>query len=318
MLVLSFALAGLCATDLAELPALPRVRAPIVAPTAEPQSLAPGIGMIRDQAVVLDGRRWVDKGPEEGLAFIATLGSGALHETLIRLTSDDAKSLKAAFIFAFGWNDGLCNDPLRRLPPRGQPVRVAWEWRDDDGAIRRIDASCLVRERTSDRPFPPLPFIYTGSRVGEVRVRERDGSERMVPSFKLAEHRTLIALFDEHDALLSTPLPSLTNDLHLEVNTGLAPPGGTSGRLILSPAVLPLFLWSDEQGGLRTTRDGAVLDDPAVMALLTQHYRSEDPTLLRAVGIHPAGDRPTDLVITARLLSCAVAARCWVVPVFVP
>jgi hypothetical protein len=304
------------AVELAELPALPRPRAPVVAATPEPQWLAPGIGIIRDQAVVLTGTRWVDSGPDEGLAIVAALTSGRLHETLVRLASDDAKLLKSAFILAFGWNDGDCNDALHGLPPRGVPVRVSWEWRDEADAVRRIDISCLVRDRTSDRAFPPLPFLYTGSRVGEQRLRERDGSERMVPSFKLAEHRTLIALFDEHDALLSTPLPFVSNDLHLEVNTGLAPPGRSAGRLVMTPATLPLVLTADGPDALRQG-DGPILDDAALAALLAKHYPSEDPALLHAVGIRPTDDRTMDPLITKRILQVAITGKVWVLPVFV-
>lgn len=307
------------AVDLAELPALPRPHAPVVTATDEPQWLAPGVGIIRDRAVVLTGKRWVDSGPDEGLAIVVCLTSGRLHESLIRLDSDDAALLKAAFILAFGWADGATNDPLHGLPPRGVPVRVEWEWQDVDGATRRIDASCLVRDRTTDRAFPPLPFIYTGSRVGEQRLRERDGSERMVPSFKLAEHRSLVAFFDEHDALLSTPLPFLSNDLTLEVNTGLAPPGRTSGRLILSPVILPLTVWADVNGALRSAPDAVVMDDAAVVDLLRRHYsNATDPLLLRAVTIHAAGPRTDDPALTQRFLRCAVAAESWVLPVFSP
>lgn len=302
------------ATELAELPALPRSRAPVVEATPEPQWLAPGIGIIRDRAVVLGGTRWVDSGPDEGLAIVAALTSGRLHETLVRLASDDAELLKSAFILAFGWSDGDCNDALHDLPPRGVAARVEWEWRDEDGAVRRIDASCLVRDRTSDRAFPPLPFIYTGSRVGEQRLRERDGSERMVPSFKLAEHRSLIALFDEHDALLSTPLPFLANDLHLEVNTGLAPPGHSSGRFVITPATLSLVLRAGDDGTLRANADA--LDDATLTALLAEHYGGGDPRLLRAVGIQATAARGRDREHTARVLRCAVAARAWVLPVF--
>jgi hypothetical protein len=268
--------------------------------------------------VVLPGKRWVDSGPDEGLALLACLTSGRLHESLVRLDSDDAALLKSAFILAFGWADGATNDPLHGLPPRGVPVRVEWEWRDEDGATKRIDVTCLVRDRTTDHAFPPLPLIYTGSRVGEQRLRDRDGNERMVPVFKLAEHRTLAALFDENDALLSTPLPFLGNDLHLEVNTRLAPPGRTSGRLIVSPATLPLVLWADDGSTLRAAADGVVLTDTDIAALLTRHYGNDDAELMRAVGIHAPSTRTDDPALTERLLRCAVTARAWVLPVFVP
>ncbi len=324
LLWLCSALARLCADDISDMPDLPRLRAPAVDATAEPQWLAPGVGILRDHAVVLAGTRWVDSGPDEGLALIACLTSGRLHESLVRLDSDDAALLKSAFILAFGWEDGATNDPLHGLPPRGVPVRVQWEWQDGEGLTRRMDASCLVRERTRDRALPPLPFIYTGSRVGTQRLRAADGSERMVPSFKLAEHRTLAALFDENDALLSTPLALLANDLRLEVNTALAPPGRTRGRLVVSRAVLPLDLLLDASGALRAQAEGPVLDDAALGALLAEHYPSPDaqphPGVLRAVALHPAADAPRqqDAQVMARLVRVAVAARCWVVPVMQP
>jgi hypothetical protein len=319
-----FAATSLYAHDLSGLPALPRPQAPVVAATTEPQWLGPGVGIIRDQAVVLTGRRWVDSGPDEGLAIMAALTSGRLHETLIRLDSDDALLLKSAFLLAFGWKDGDCNDALHGLPPRGVPVRMEWEWHDENGVIRRIDVSCLVRDRSTDQALPPLPFIYTGSRIGTQRTRNHDGSESLVPSFKLAEHRSLAALFDEHDALLSTPLPFLDNDLVLEVNTGLAPAGRTTGRLIITPAQLLLNLWADEAGDLRSGPDANALDDAALATLLTRHYGSNessseiphDAQKLRAVGIHPPPQRASDPAISQRVMRTAIASRVWVLPVF--
>jgi hypothetical protein len=317
ILLVAGAVSAAGALDWASLPAPERPRSIEVAPMPEPRWLAPGIGVVRDHAVVLSGTRWVDEGPEEGLAFIATLRSGALHETLVRLDSDDAHLLKAAFILAFGWRDGATCDALRRLPPRGMPVRVEWEWQDDHGSLRRIDASCLVRERTSDRALPALPFIYTGSRIGDLRLRAADGSERVVSSFKLAEHRTLIALFDEHEALLSTPVAFLTNDLPLEIHTGLAPPGGSTGRLVLTPAALPLTLLADGDGRLRLD-EGTMADEAAMIAALRQHYPSGDHRRLRAVAIRTSGDRHGDPLISQRFLQLAHDAGTFVLPVFLP
>lgn len=322
LIALHLSLFGILSTsEFDDFPLLPRVIAPIVNASPEPQWLAPHVGIIRDRAVILDGIRWVDSGPDEGLALIACLNSGRLHESLIRLNSDDAALLKSAFIVAFGWPDGATNDPLHDLPPRGVPVRVEWEWQDANGLTRRIDVSCLVRDRVSDRGFPPLPLIYAGSRIGEQRVRALDGSERLVPSFKLAEHRTFAALFDENDALLSTPLPFLSNDLRMEVHTALAPIGKTTGRLIVSPATLALTLWSNEHGELRAQQhDGAALDDHALITLLQTNYRQEDALILRALAIRPALDQPrtADRALVERLLKVAVAARCWVVPIIQP
>ncbi len=313
---------ALSASELDAFPLIPRVDVPAVDATPEPQWLATGIGIIRDRSVVLNGIRWVDSGPDEGLALIACLHSGRIHESLIRLSSDDAALLKSAFIVAFGWPDGATNDPLHGLPPRGVPVRVEWEWQDTNGLTRRIDASCLVRDRVSDRGFPPLPLIYTGSRIGEQRLRALDGSERWVPSFKLAEHRTLAALFDENEALLSTPFPFFSNDLRMEVNTSLAPAGQTTGRLIISPATLALTLWSNEHGELRAQQqdDGVALDDNALVALLQARYGPDDAHKLRALAIRPAVDQPrtVDHALVERIMKVAVAARCWVVPIIQP
>lgn len=138
-----------------------------------------------------------------------------------------------------------------------------------------------------------------------------------MPSFKLAEHRSLAALFDEHDALLSTPLPFLDNDLCLEVNTRLAPQGRTSGRLIIRPASLPPTLLADDTGTARAVVGGEALDDKGIVALIREHYRQDAPGILRAVAIRRPPVRDGDGALAERLFRCAVNARCWVLPVFV-
>nr|MBA3846653.1 hypothetical protein [Planctomycetota bacterium] len=86
---------------------------------------------------------------------------------------------------------------------------------------------------------------------------------------------------------------------------------------VLSRATLPLTLRADASGAL--TSDGAVLDDAALAVALAGVFGEGQQPSLRAVAIvvPPDSARENDVGIRTRVIAAAVAAKAWVVPVFV-
>lgn len=323
--LLACCLAAIAATaddPLAALPVLPRPLAQTAAsPPFDPAAgtaLAPWLRLVPGVRVVLDGEAERDRGPSDGLEVLACLREGKTHEALIRLAGDAGDVVKAAGIAALALADGRPAEENRGIPARGTPVRLTVLWKDEDGAWRWTDAATLIRDRTTDRAYPPLPWVWTGSRMLLVSENGPDGKVVRRERFMLDSTRSLAVNYDEPDALLASPFPNANEDARYEVNSAIAPPPRTKLHLVISPAetVLQLRLTPDGQLG----REDMLFNDQSLAEALANDFGAGQKPAHRAVFVRTANGVGDDLVVAARarLLAAAVAGKAWVVPLFIP
>ena len=308
-------LAVACAAD--PLAALPVLAKPALAQAADLgplEALGPGIAIGRGRCVVLSGAINLDQGPVDGLEVLACLKDGKKHESLIRLDAVQGSVVKAACIAALGLADGEPTQETSGQPARGSLVQLTVRW-TIDGQQQELAASSLVRDREIDRPYPALPWIYTGSRFQQIYQNGPDGRPQKREVFMLDTTRSVVVNFDEPDALIASPFPGAGVDRRFEAYSALCPPAGTPVELVISvpaPDSIPrLALAAD--GTLRSA-SGAVLDD----AGLAQHLATlPAATRAVAVGVTSTVERRHDLATRSRILAAAAAAKVWIVPVFV-
>lgn len=310
--------AGDAPDPLLALPELPRAKPTgIAAPTAL-KEFAPGVLVAIGESVALTGTIIIDQGPVDGMEVLACLATGKTHESLVRLDAANGQLVKAAFIAALGLSDGQTAPEATGHPGRGTPLQVVIEWEslDAPGTWFAIDASCLIRDRITDKGYPPLPFTYTGSRFLVVDETAPDGRPVRQERFMLDNTKSVVGVVDEPDALLASPSPGAGFDKHFEANSAICPPTGTKARLVFRKTTLPLTLTMDASGGL--THAGTVLSDAALDALLATHYGTGATPALRAVTVVVAASTPRDLDILARtrILAAAARGKAWVVPVY--
>lgn len=324
--VLGFAsLGGLKASEaptlpnpLMALPQLPRAKPKIIpAPTAL-KEFAPGVVVSIGQAVALTGTVIIDQGPVDGLEALACLTTGKTHESLVRLDAANGQLVKAAFIAALGVTDGMSAPEYTGHPGRGLPLRVMIEWESSDipSTWHAIDASSLIRDRTTDKGYPALPFIYTGSRFMMVDENAPDGRVQRKERFMLDNTKTVVGIVDEPDALLASPFPGAAVDKHFEVFSAICPSAGSKVRLVFTKITLPLILKMNASAELFVA--DLPVSDVALEALLTKHYGQGAEPELRAVTVlvDRATPRDQDIIARARILAAAAKAKAWVVPVF--
>lgn len=318
---------GLCALHagdapdpLLALPELPKVKPTAIAAPSALKEFAPGVLVAIGERVALTGTIILDQGPVDGLEVLACLATGKTHESLLRLDAANGQLVKAAFIAALGLSDGVTAPESSGHPGRGTALRIVVEWEslDAPGTWHAIDASCLIRDRITDKPYPALPFTYTGSRFLVVDETAPDGRPVRQERFMLDNTKSVVGIVDEPDALISSPSPGAGFDKHFEVNSAICPPAGTKARLVFSKTTLPLTVFMDASGGLHADGAGPALDDAALDALLAKHYGGSTTPALRAVGVQVDAATPRDHDITARLrlLAAATRAKAWVVPVY--
>ena len=311
--------AGDAPYPLLALPELPRAKpVSIAAPTAL-KEFAPGVLVAIGDSVALTGTIIIDQGPVDGMEVLACLATGKTHESLVRLDAASGQLVKAAFIAALGLDqDGTPGTEATGYPGRGWPLKVVIEWEalDAPGTWKAIDASCLIRDRFTDKGYPPLPFIYTGSRFLVVDETAPDGRPVRQERFMLDNTKSVVGVVDEPDALIASPSPGAGVDKHFEANSSICPPAGTKARLVFRKTTLPLTLVMDASGAL--THAGMALTDAALDALLTTHYGAGATPALRAVAVQVDAVTPRDhdIVARTRILAAAARAKAWVVPVY--
>jgi hypothetical protein len=310
---------------LVALPVLAKPQAQALAAPDDLKEFAKGVLILKGgMGVVLNGSVIIDQGPADGLEVFACLQNGKTHESVVRLGAETGPVVKAAFLTFLGLSDGVGAPEDSGLPARGTPLSVTMRWADPDkpGSWLSADASCLVRDRLTDKPYPPLPFVYTGSRFMTVQETGRGGQPVSREVFMLDSTKSVVDIYDEGDALLASPFPGSGYDKHFEVNSGLCPPVGTPIQLAFQRCELPLTLVESPTGDLRRAgqEGGGPLSDEALKGLLAAAYGAAASPALRALGVVVGGstERAKDVETRLRLLRLAVQVKAWVTPVFIP
>lgn len=296
----------------------PRIPAPVKArPLPELSPIIKGaLAIKKGEMVVMDAVTLISSGPENGLELVACLTGGKQHESFCRTIADNGIAINLAMIGALDLSDGQVPALGGGLPARGIPLEVTVQWVPDpliDPSRKEAHLSTFIRDRTTDRILPPLPFIYTGSYFHVGQVPTAKGLEER-PMFMLDASRSLIVTWDVPDALLASPLPHAVIDKMWEVNGRQAPPVSTVMQLVFRRAVLPLTLSMDAQGALSC--EGKILNDAALSALLGKTFTKETDLAAFAVSVQITTAREKDLEVRERCLKAARDAKVWAVPVF--
>ncbi|TVR11807.1 MAG: hypothetical protein EA401_10320 [Planctomycetota bacterium] len=305
---------------MASLPAPPPVELREVEPSEGFQELAPAIEMKMGEAVRLHAQSIFDSGPDDGLEVMFCLQGGKNHEAIGWIPTTNAQMVKSAFILALDLEDGVGSYEDSGIPVRGTPVQMLIRWQPDrlldpDRWVE-VDASQMVRSRGTDHAYPPVPYMYTGSRIYRTMGTNREGKPVELERFMLEVTKSVAVNYDEPDALLGSPFPTAARDVLFEMNSAIAPPPRTPMLVYFRRVELPLTLRSDAENGL-WYKDEKV-DDEALQQLLQRYYGGETPPNQYAVALARPKDVPReeDLPLRERLLEAAVAAEVWVVPVF--
>ncbi len=327
-----------CATDRSQLNAeeqehplvklmrqLPKV--PVADPvpskvSGELTPILPGLKIEKQKRIYLDASVIFDQGPQDGLEAVACMPGGKNHESMLLLTCGNGALIKSLFIANLEVGDGVPSPQDSGLPARGYPVRVVLRWRPDPVMEKDVwverDMSTLVRDRISKSPFPPLPYVYTGSRFLRQTVKDNNGEERESEIFMLDTTKTLVTNYDEPDTLLASPFPLAGFDIYFEVNSVDSPAEDSKVQLYFERVDLPMKIAMDAQGAFYQGKK--LLDEAALIALMTKHFGAKAKPAMFAYSVEVAPKTPREMDVQARqrLLEIAIKAKVWAVPLFMP
>lgn len=306
--------------------AMPDYEVPRPQPSPAPEGLdpiIPGLMVQNQKRIYMEAEVIFDQGPQDGLEAIACMPGGKNHESMLLLRSGNGVLINSLFKVHLNLTrDGVPSPQDSGLPARGLPLRVVLRWRPDpvlepDTWVER-DVSTMVRDRVRNRAYPPLPYVYTGSRFTRQVVTDDDGTETEVKIYMLDTTKTLVANYDEPDCLLASPFPLAQFDFEFEVNSADSPESETEAELYFEACELPLTLRMDADGVLY--QGERALSNEDVVALLQKHYPARDASILRSLGleVQRSTSRDVDVQARERLLRLSIDAKTWVVPLFIP
>lgn len=278
--------------------------------------LAPGLELVREGEMALHLAGFTLPPPEPELELLVTLAGGNNHESLFRLELEDAALAAASCQFLAPLEPGRPTLEASAIPAIGTPMRIEVLVQPDPllepGVWQRIDASCLLIDVATQRPFPSLPFVYTGSETVTIE-RMRNGEKETIRYFSLAAGRRGWAhVFDDPSGLMASPLPLAGDDTATDVAPAVRLPPGLPVTLRLTIADLPLTLAADAEGTLVTDASDLV---PAIQDAFAQ--AGKDTLRAIAVAVPPAITNTGLVTARESVMRAAVDAQVWAVPVFV-
>jgi len=248
---------------------------------------------------------------EMPLEFVAVVSGGPEHESLFRTSAKP--SMIHTGLLMLGLEPGSplkYSDAAKRwVAPFGPPVRVSFEWTQDN-ITRREPVSRLIRSAKTKQLMPEQVFVFTGSVV--------DDQKRYLAD--IAGY--VVSLVNFELTMIDVPrLASSANEtLEWEFNADLGPPRGVRGWLIIEPAGKDAQIdttsttYGPKITVVKLSETGAILlegqeigSTKELVELLVKR-RDAGPMDVRLVA-DPSGDANASLAVMQSLLQAGVPVK---------
>ena len=185
----------------------------------------PGIHIdVKNKQIRIDSEEIDCKAP---LEFFSVVNGTNEHESVLRTEAQPSKIHLGLLMLGLEPGEGVKYSEAAKkwFPPHGPPLKISCEF-VKDGKKVVVPAYRMMRDIKTKKSMPPMTWIFVGSRVMEDGHYAADvtGYVVSVVNFEL----TLIDIPD---------LASSANEtLEWEIDTDVAPPGGTPVTMIIEPA----------------------------------------------------------------------------------
>ena len=157
--------------------------------------------------------------------YIACGPNGKVYESILT-TDASAKDVFKA-IEKLGVKPGTPPDFEDKkgghIPPTGTTFLISVEW-EVDGKTKKVRADELIKNVKTNKPLPPVAWIYSGSRV--IPDLDSDDEDAMIPHAFMADHIVALKQTDG-SALFQNPLPESVEENIYKKNDDIFPELGT-------------------------------------------------------------------------------------------
>ncbi len=260
---------------IAPAPAAPELapEIPVPAPPSPPAAPKPpivqeGIRIYPAEGFLeVDARTCLETGIIE---LYASSPGGKLHESLLVILARPQFIHFGLIILGLKEGKG-CDVQGGAQAPRGEPVDLFVEW-EEEGKPWRAKAEDLIYNVHTKKRMEQGAWVFTGSRF----VKDRNPNTGQERDIYLANATgTVITTFRDPSSILDNASEFSADDTSYVVNEALAPPAGTSVRLLIMPKgkgpaarrelVVPALSETDA-GRVPALLEAALGQDPAAAA----------------------------------------------------
>ncbi|MCY4401027.1 MAG: YdjY domain-containing protein [Candidatus Poribacteria bacterium] len=163
--------------------------------------------------------------------YIVCGPSGKVYESIVVVDATAKEVYKA--IEKLGVKPGTPSDydedKDETIPPTGTSFLISVEW-EVDGKTKVVRADELIYNVKTNKPLPPVAWVYSGSRV--IPDLDSDDEDAMIPHAFMADHIVALRQFDG-SALFQNPLPESLEENIYKKNDDILPELGTSIKMTI-------------------------------------------------------------------------------------
>ena len=163
--------------------------------------------------------------------YLACGPTGKLYESIIAIeasTKDVHEALSKLGVKP-GTPPAYDDEKDALIPPTGTTFLLTVEWQEDE-KTKKVRAEELIYNVKTNKPMPPVAWIYSGSRV--IPDLDSDDEDAMIPHAYMSNHVVALKQTDG-SALFQNPLPESVEENLYKKNDDLLPELGTSIKLII-------------------------------------------------------------------------------------
>jgi acylphosphatase len=163
--------------------------------------------------------------------YLACGPTGKLYESIIAIeasTKDIHEALSKLGVKP-GTPPAYDDEKDALIPPTGTTFLLTVEWQEDE-KTKKVRAEELIYNVKTNKPMPPVAWIYSGSRV--IPDLDSDDEDAMIPHAYMSNHIVALKQTDG-SALFQNPLPESVEENLYKKNDDIMPELGTSVKLII-------------------------------------------------------------------------------------
>jgi acylphosphatase len=163
--------------------------------------------------------------------YLACGPTGKLYESIIAIeaSTEDIHEALSKLGVKPGTPPAYDDEKDALIPPTGTTFLLTVEWQEDE-ETKKVRAEELIYNVKTNKPMPPVAWIYSGSRV--IPDLDSDDEDAMIPHAYMSNHIVALKQTDG-SALFQNPLPESVEENLYKKNDDLLPELGTSVKLII-------------------------------------------------------------------------------------
>ena len=163
--------------------------------------------------------------------YIVTGPVGKVYESIVAVDASAKEVYRAVEKLGVkpGKPHSYDEEKEKDVPPTGTTFLISVEW-EEDGKTKKVRADELIRNVKTNKPLPPVAWVYSGSRV--IPDLDSEDEDAVIPYAFMSDHIVALRQFDG-SALFQNPLPESLEENIYKKNDDVLPKLGTAIKMTI-------------------------------------------------------------------------------------